>query len=498
MGDRAGAEKDDDVARRGQLADHRRELFRRRQGEGVPVAVRGDCGRERVLVDPFDRRLASRIDVGDDHAVGVVEAGREGVEQRRQPRIAMGLHDGDHLAGRGRPGGLEDGGDLDRMVAVVVVDRDPVPFARAGETPLDPAEGADRLADDVDRGAELVRDGDRRCGVQRIVPARHRQREIVDVGGPAGRPLADQHGEFGDAAVHGDVQEADIGLRVLAVGQNAPVLDPADQLVHGRMVVTHDGEAVERQVLDQRQKGLLDRIESPEMVEMLRIDIGDDGDVGRQLQKGAVALVGLDHHPVAGAEPRVGSVGVDDAPVDDGRVEPGGVEQRRHERGRRGLAMRAGDRDALLEAHELGQHLGAADDRNSSRAGCGQLRIVAPDRARDDDDRRRAQIGRIVADEHFCAVLAQALDVGVVARVRALHGVPEVDEDLGDARHADAADADEVDGADFLRQFHVAIVSREGRPTGPDSCAGGNRAVWAIWEMRRRDAGKNPCAAAKA
>src|SRR5256885_4261252 len=37
-----------------------------------------------------------------------------------------------------------------------------------------------------------------------------------------------------------------------------------------------------------------------EMIEMLRIDIGDDGDVGRQLQEGAVALVGLHHHPVAG------------------------------------------------------------------------------------------------------------------------------------------------------------------------------------------------------
>ena len=39
----------------------------------------------------------------------------------------------------------------------------------------------------------------------------------------------------------------------------------------------------------------------------------------RQAQEGAVALVGLDHHPVAGAEPGVGAVGVDDAAVDHGR-----------------------------------------------------------------------------------------------------------------------------------------------------------------------------------
>ena len=120
----------------------------------------------------------------------------------------------------------------------------------AGEPPLDAAEGADRLADDVDRGAELVRHRDRGGGVERVVPAGHRQREIVDIGGPAGRPLANQDGEFGDAARHGDVQEPNVGLRVLAVGQHPPVLDPADQLLDGRMIEAHDGEAVEGQVLD--------------------------------------------------------------------------------------------------------------------------------------------------------------------------------------------------------------------------------------------------------
>ena len=112
-----------------------------------------------------------------------------------------------------------------------------------------------------------------------------------------------------------------VGLRILAVGQDAAVFDLADQLLHGRMIEAHDGEAIERQVLDQRQKGVLDRVEGLEMVEVLGIDVGDDRDVGGQLEERAVALVGLDHHPVAGAEPRVGAIGVDDAAVDHGRIE---------------------------------------------------------------------------------------------------------------------------------------------------------------------------------
>ena len=56
-------------------------------------------------------------------------------------------------------------------------------------------------------------------------------------------------------------------------------------------------------------------------------------------------------------------------------------------------------------------------------------------------------------------LLAQALDVGVVAQVRALHLMAEVEQHFGDARHADAADADEMDGAELARQFHRSALS---------------------------------------
>ena len=184
----------------------------------------------------------------------------------------------------------------------------------------------------------------------------------------AGRAVADQHVEKRvTPPARLTSMQPHVGLRVLAIGENAPVLDPADQLLHGRMIEAHDREAVERQVSDQRQERLLDRVESLEVVEMLGIDVGDDGDVGGQLQERAVALVGLDHHPVAVAEPRVGAVGVDDAAVDDGRIEAGGVEQGRDQRRRRRLAVRAGDGDALLEPHQLGEHLGAPNDGNAPR-----------------------------------------------------------------------------------------------------------------------------------
>jgi hypothetical protein len=60
------------------------------------------------------------------------------------------------------------------------------------------------------------------------------------------------------------------------------------------------------------------------MLHMLGVDIGDDGDGGGQAVEGAVALVGLDHHPFALPHPRVGAVGVDDAAIDHRRVDAAG------------------------------------------------------------------------------------------------------------------------------------------------------------------------------
>ena len=195
------------------------------------------------------------------------------------------------------------------------------------------------------------------------------------------------------------------------------------------------------------------------MIEMLRVHIGDDGDVSRKLEEGAVGLIGLDHHPVAGAEPRVGAVGVDDAAIDHGRIEAAGVDQRGDERGRRSLAVSARDRDAALEPHQLGQHLGAAHHRDASGARGGELGIVALDRRRYHHDLGVAERAGGMADGNLGALVAQAFDVGAVGSVRALHGVAEIDEHLGDAAHADAPDADEMDWTDIARQFH-ALVSR--------------------------------------
>jgi hypothetical protein len=158
------------------------------------------------------------------------------------------------------------------------------------------------------------------------VAARHRQRDVLDFVRGATGSFTEQHREQGRSAGMRYVDKAHVGLRVLAVGDDAVILDAAYQILHNGMIDAHHREAIERHVLDKGAKRILNGIEGLEVIQMFWIDIGDDGDIGGKLQKTAVRLVCFDHHPIAEAKPRIGAISVDDAAIDHRRVKAAGFE----------------------------------------------------------------------------------------------------------------------------------------------------------------------------
>ena len=88
------------------------------------------------------------------------------------------------------------------------------------------------------------------------------------------------------------------------------------------------------------------------------------------------------------------------APADHGRrVEAGRVEHVGDQRGGRRLAVGPGDGDAVLHAHDLGEHLGPRDHRDAAPLGLRHLRVAGADRRGDDDDVGVAlEVARVVAD----------------------------------------------------------------------------------------------------
>ncbi len=256
-------------------------------------------------------------------------------------------------------------------------------------------------------------------------------------------------------AVHLDPVGAVVGLVALAVG-DVPALHVGEERLHPGVVVAEDGEAVERDPVHEVEEPAPERLRRLPVIEVLRVDVRDDGDGRRDAQERAVGLVRLDDHVVALPELRVRPEGVH-LPADHrGGIEAGVGEEVRRHRGGGGLPVRAGDGDAVLEPHELGEHLGPGDDRDLAPPRLHHLGVVAPDRRGDDDDVHLGEVLGGVAPGDATAERGEAPgDVGLL-EVGAGDGVAEVEEHLGDAAHADAADPDEVDlGGPGTEEAHV-------------------------------------------
>jgi hypothetical protein len=228
---------------------------------------------------------------------------------------------------------------------------------------------------------------------------------------------------------------------------------------HAGIVGAEDRGAVERHLVDELDEGLLQLGEVVAVgVHVVGVDVRDDRHHRQQVEERGVRLVGLDDDVVAGAEPGVRAGGVEAAADDEGRVEPGLGEDAGDERGRGRLAVRAGDRDALLETHQLGEHHRARHDRHALRARRDHLGVVALHRARRDHRLGAGDVRGVVADRDPDAALRERPGRRALALVGAGDPVAEVVQHLGDAAHARTADADEVDLLD--RVLHVSPLCR--------------------------------------
>ncbi len=206
--------------------------------------------------------------------------------------------------------------------------------------------------------------------------ARHRQGAALD------------HDTFG---LQGDVEQgmplliaqidrAHIGLRVEPIGHHAPIGDPAHKGLNLGVIGAANRQPIKGNVRHEIKKPLTQRIETAPMFHMFGVDIGDHRNRGRQAVECAVGLVRLDHHPFALPHARVRSIGMDDPAIDDRGIKPARIQQLRHHRRGRGLAMGAGNSDIGFQPHQLAQHFGAPHHRQAARARGIEFRIARLDR----------------------------------------------------------------------------------------------------------------------
>src|SRR3954447_23194067 len=255
--DRPGAEAHYHVARTRLGAQERRQLLRPGKRSRAAMPVRAQPGDQPVLRRAVDRRLPGRIDIGHEHDIGIVETGAEPVEQIGEPRIAVRLHDRDHPARRDRPRRLQHSRDLDRMVAVIVDDSDPFPFAGFRKAAPYAGELAQGLAHDFVVDAQLAGDRDHGHRVLHVVLAEHRQHQVGNPAFPPAGPIGDDRVEPAAIAPEPDIGGAEIGLRAKPIGHDAAIRDARDQSLHNRMIDAQHRESVKRDVRDKNLERLM-------------------------------------------------------------------------------------------------------------------------------------------------------------------------------------------------------------------------------------------------
>ena len=344
------------------------------------------------------------------------------------------------------------------MVAVILDQRECSPLARrhfavALEPPADTLELGQRLEHSGIRNIELDRNGNRRQRIEHVVAAGQVQHHVQV---RQDDTVAALHSEVHLCAGRSHIDGAHLRVFGKTVAGDRTG-DLGHDVAHRRIVGTKNGGAVERHAVQEVDERRFQPVEVvPVGLHVVGVDIGHDRHDRQQVQERGVRFVGLHHDVVAAAQPGVGADAVEASADHEGRVQPGFGQHARHQAGGGCLAVGAGDRDALFQAHQFGQHQRARNHRDAFAPGFQHLGVVGVDSGGRDHRVGAVYVGRVVAGEDPDPQFAQAAQRGTGGKIGTRDGVAQVEQHLGDTRHAGAADADEVDV--FDRVFHSGPV----------------------------------------
>ena len=109
---------------------------------------------------------------------------------------------------------------------------------------------------------------------------------------------------------------------------------------------------------------------------MISVDVGHHREHWRQIEEGRIGLVGFDDDEFTAAKFGVRTGGLQPSANDKRRIHAGLGQHARHQTGGGGLAVSAGNRDTLLQTHQLGEHHGARHHWNLVRSRSNHFGVI--------------------------------------------------------------------------------------------------------------------------
>ena len=469
--DVARAHRDNEVTRTHLLGEIALEIRTTRQVDGILPRLTHDFLHHGLTADARDRCLPRRIDVCDQKQVGIRKAFAELRAQELCPRVAMWLKDADEPLGVRLPCRREGDGNLRRMMRIVVHDPDAALLALGLEASLRTVELGECITNRRERHAREARNSDAGECVEDVVAPRN-----IEQHAPHLRP-AFMNGKRDHRAARLDVRCTVVRLMVDGVGNDLMrclACDIAQDFVfkaeHRRPVCIH--------LLDELTERRDDLLHRAVVIHVVVLDVGHHSDMRAQLEEGAVALVGLRDEVAARAElrirPEVGHLTADD----DGRRYADVVKGHADHGGRRRLAVRARDSDAVVLVDECRVDVRTMELWNAQIPRRNHLGVIVRDRRGDDDGICAAHVLRVLSVRpHMCTKTGKLADERRVARVRAGYRVAELEKDLGQGAHPRPADSDKMNllnPLQFLEQrIHPSLFPIRSASAAISSAASG-------------------------
>src|SRR5690349_14347578 len=159
------------------------------------------------------------------------------------------------------------------------------------------------------------------------------------------------------------VADDQVGLARGAIRDDWPLHAGNDGLYVGLIQAKNRG-TIKRNAIDELHECILNIFQRGILIQMLAVDRGHNRHHWSQQQEAAVTFVRLNHEEFALAEPRRGA-GLIHAPADHKRrIQMRRGKHGRNDRSRGRLSVRSSHRNAVLQAHQLSQHLRTRDNRN--------------------------------------------------------------------------------------------------------------------------------------
>lgn len=436
--DVAAAEGDDEVILLRVVHDILGDIL-----EGVNADAAFDLRAEVGVVDIVGVGFANRQDLRNDRDVRDAQRLREVVEQERGAGEGVRLEDRPDLAEAHLHRGAQCCGQLCGMMREVVGYRDALRRAEDLKAAVYAGELAEILRDLRGLCAEIMRAG---CGGESVVDIMSAGDLQVD--------LAEQL-----ALVH----QVELFIRALAVSE-----------VHGVVVVGFsEAEGDHRElyvfdrvedvlviaVVDDKPRGqvtelveaLFDIVERFEVVEMICVDVGDDGDIRIQLEEGIDIFARLADDDIALTDIAVAAEERQLAADDRGGIEARSDQRLAEHSGGRGLAVGTRDRDgAVVAAGDDTEHHRALDGGDAFFFSRNKLGVILLDGGGVDDQLSAFNVFSLMTHKYRDAVRADAVESLALIRVGAGELKALAVQDLCERAHSRAADADKMDPFDII------------------------------------------------